>query len=201
MLPGMLPRCRAGCRQAEKLVGKLDQLGATLGDLGLSLFKVAKFEVRARHERAVNITVRALRVLVLVLVLQEQGRLQAGGRAARCDACMEQGRQRAGLASAAAGVLDCMPARTCNAAMKKKHIEKAACVLCLLCLQEAEGGPLAAHTGTLRYSSGLIADQKRSAAALVRASKMMAKARGNASWLAVSVCTCAGGRIGAVTAL
>lgn len=32
--------------QAEKLVGKLDQLGATAGDLGLSLFKVAKFEVR-----------------------------------------------------------------------------------------------------------------------------------------------------------
>lgn len=32
--------------QAEKLVGKLDQLGGTAGDLGLSLFKVAKFEVR-----------------------------------------------------------------------------------------------------------------------------------------------------------
>lgn len=32
--------------QAEKLVAKLDALGATAGDLGLSLFKVAKFEVR-----------------------------------------------------------------------------------------------------------------------------------------------------------
>jgi hypothetical protein len=31
--------------QAEKLVAKLDALGATAGDLGLSLFKVAKFEV------------------------------------------------------------------------------------------------------------------------------------------------------------
>lgn len=43
------------------------------------------------------------------------------------------------------------------------------------CLQEAEGGALASYTGTLRYSSGLIADQKRTAAALVRVSKMMAK--------------------------
>lgn len=34
------------CVQAEKLVAKLDALGATAGDLGLSLFKVAKFEVR-----------------------------------------------------------------------------------------------------------------------------------------------------------
>lgn len=33
--------------QAEKLVAKLDALGTTAGDLGLSLFKVAKFEVRA----------------------------------------------------------------------------------------------------------------------------------------------------------
>ncbi len=33
------------CVQAEKLVAKLDALGATAGDLGLSLFKVAKFEV------------------------------------------------------------------------------------------------------------------------------------------------------------
>jgi hypothetical protein len=32
--------------QAEKLVGRLDQLRATAGDLGLSMFKVAKFEVR-----------------------------------------------------------------------------------------------------------------------------------------------------------
>jgi hypothetical protein len=32
--------------QAEKLVAKLDTLGSTAGDLGLSLFKVAKFEVR-----------------------------------------------------------------------------------------------------------------------------------------------------------
>lgn len=32
--------------QAEKLVAKLDALGTTAGDLGLSLFKVAKFEVR-----------------------------------------------------------------------------------------------------------------------------------------------------------
>eukprot|EP00879_Flechtneria_rotunda_P009329 GHRR01009767.1.p2 GENE.GHRR01009767.1~~GHRR01009767.1.p2 ORF type:complete len:234 (+),score=100.44 GHRR01009767.1:1672-2373(+) len=73
--------------QAEKLVGKLDQLGATAGDLGLSLFKVAK-------------------------------------------------------------------------------------------LEEAEGGALASYTGTLRYSSGLIADQKRTAAALVRISKMMGKVTG-----------------------
>lgn len=42
-------------------------------------------------------------------------------------------------------------------------------------MQEAEGGALASYTGTLRYSSGLIADQKRTAAALVRVSKMMAK--------------------------
>jgi hypothetical protein len=35
------------CVQAEKLVAKLDALGATAGDLGLSLFKVAKFEVRS----------------------------------------------------------------------------------------------------------------------------------------------------------
>lgn len=42
-------------------------------------------------------------------------------------------------------------------------------------LQEAEGGALASYTGTLRYSSGLIADQKRTAAALVRISKMVAK--------------------------
>lgn len=33
--------------QAEKLVAKLDALGGTAGDLGLSLFKVAKFEVGA----------------------------------------------------------------------------------------------------------------------------------------------------------
>lgn len=37
------------CDQAEKLVAKLDALGATAGDLGLSLFKVAKFEVCALH--------------------------------------------------------------------------------------------------------------------------------------------------------
>ncbi|KAF6260499.1 hypothetical protein COO60DRAFT_1684872 [Scenedesmus sp. NREL 46B-D3] len=74
-------------KAAEKLVGKLDQLGSTAGDLGLSMFKVAKFE-------------------------------------------------------------------------------------------EAEGGALASYTGTLRYSSGLIADQKRTAAALVRVSKMMGKVTG-----------------------
>lgn len=44
-------------------------------------------------------------------------------------------------------------------------------------LQEAEGGALAGFTGTMRYSSGLIADQKRTAAALVRVSKMMGKVR------------------------
>lgn len=44
-------------------------------------------------------------------------------------------------------------------------------------LQEAEGGALASFTGTMRYSSGLIADQKRTAAALVRVSKMMGKVR------------------------
>jgi hypothetical protein len=38
--------CCARPTQAEKLVGKLDALGSTAGDLGLSLFKVAKFEVR-----------------------------------------------------------------------------------------------------------------------------------------------------------
>lgn len=74
-------------KAAEKLVGKLDALGSTAGDLGLSLFKVAKFE-------------------------------------------------------------------------------------------EAEGGALAAFTGTLRFSSGLIADQKRTAAALVRVSKMLSKVTG-----------------------
>lgn len=74
-------------KAAEKLVAKLDALGATAGDLGLSLFKVAKFE-------------------------------------------------------------------------------------------EAEGGALASFTGTMRYSSGLIADQKRTAAALVRVSKMMSKVTG-----------------------
>ncbi|WIA09894.1 hypothetical protein OEZ85_010108 [Tetradesmus obliquus] len=74
-------------KAAEKLVGRLDQLGATAGDLGLSMFKVAKFE-------------------------------------------------------------------------------------------EAEGGALASYTGTLRYSSGLIADQKRTAAALVRVSKIMGKVTG-----------------------
>lgn len=42
--PRHLLMCSACC-QAEKLVGRLDQLGATAGDLGLSLFKVAKFEV------------------------------------------------------------------------------------------------------------------------------------------------------------
>jgi hypothetical protein len=47
----------------------------------------------------------------------------------------------------------------------------------LFCLQEAEGGALASFTGTMRYSSGLIADQKRTAAALVRVSKMMGKVR------------------------
>eukprot|EP00775_Hariotina_reticulata_P008356 gene8356-8540_t len=76
-----------GGREAEKLVAKLDQLGAAAGDLGLSLFKVAKFE-------------------------------------------------------------------------------------------EAEGGALASYTGTLRYSSSLIADEKRTAAALVRVSKMMGKVTG-----------------------
>lgn len=45
------------------------------------------------------------------------------------------------------------------------------------CVQEAEGGALASFTGTMRYSSGLIADQKRTAAALVRVSKMMGKVR------------------------
>lgn len=49
--------------------------------------------------------------------------------------------------------------------------------LCICCLQEAEGGALAGFTGTMRYSSGLIADQKRTAAALVRVSKMMGKVR------------------------
>jgi hypothetical protein len=44
--------------------------------------------------------------------------------------------------------------------------------------QEAEGGALAAFTGTLRFSSGLIADQKRTAAALVRVSKMLSKVGG-----------------------
>lgn len=44
-------------------------------------------------------------------------------------------------------------------------------------MQEAEGGALASFTGTMRYSSGLIADQKRTAAALVRVSKMMGKVR------------------------
>ena len=44
-------------------------------------------------------------------------------------------------------------------------------------LQEAEGGALASCTGTLRWSSGLIADQKRTAAALVRVSKMLGKVK------------------------
>jgi len=74
-------------RAAERVIDKLDKLGAVHGDLGLSLFKVAKFE-------------------------------------------------------------------------------------------EAEGGPLATSTGTIRYSSSLIADEKRAAAALVRISKMCAKVTG-----------------------
>jgi hypothetical protein len=48
-------------------------------------------------------------------------------------------------------------------------------LLPFLVLQEAEGGALASFTGTMRYSSGLIADEKRTAAALVRVSKMMGK--------------------------
>jgi hypothetical protein len=59
------------------------------------------------------------------------------------------------------------------------------------CLQEAEGGALASYTGTLRYSSGLIADQKRTAAALVRVSKMMGKVRrslpGSVDWPTAAV--------------
>lgn len=43
--------------QAEKLVAKLDALGTTAGDLGLSLFKVAKFEVRARSLLALALPV------------------------------------------------------------------------------------------------------------------------------------------------
>jgi hypothetical protein len=39
--------------QAEKLVAKLDALGTTAGDLGLSMFKVAKFEVRTGSTTAV----------------------------------------------------------------------------------------------------------------------------------------------------
>jgi hypothetical protein len=67
-----------------------------------------------------------------------------------------------------------------------------ACQLHLLCcLQEAEGGALASYTGTLRYSSGLIADQKRTAAALVRVSKMMGKVRwslvGSLKWPTAAV--------------
>jgi len=54
-------------------------------------------------------------------------------------------------------------------------------IVCVL--QEAEGGALASFTGTMRYSSGLIADQKRTAAALVRVSKMMSKVG----------CVCGGG--------
>lgn len=68
-------------------------------------------------------------------------------------------------------------------------------------LQEAEGGALASFTGTMRYSSGLIADQKRTAAALVRVSKMMSKVcwgggvllalhadRPSTAWQAVPAC-------------
>jgi hypothetical protein len=55
-------------------------------------------------------------------------------------------------------------------------------LLSLRALQEAEGGALASFTGTMRYSSGLIADEKRTAAALVRVSKMMGKVRWHLAW-------------------
>lgn len=61
----------------------------------------------------------------------------------------------------------CVPLRLCLCV----------CVCVRVCVQEAEGGALASFTGTMRYSSGLIADQKRTAAALVRVSKMMNKVR------------------------
>lgn len=61
--------------------------------------------------------------------------------------------------------------------MSKVRQQPAGCVAATCCLQEAEGGALASYTGTLRYSSGLIADQKRTAAALVRVSKIMGKVR------------------------
>ncbi|KAI8464908.1 MAG: hypothetical protein J3K34DRAFT_438762 [Monoraphidium minutum] len=77
----------ATSRAAERVVDKLDRLGAVHGDLGLALFKVAKAE-------------------------------------------------------------------------------------------EAQGGALAGYTGTLRQSSGLVSDEKRSAAAMVRLSKMVARVTG-----------------------
>lgn len=45
-------------------------------------------------------------------------------------------------------------------------------------MEEAEGGALASYTGTLRQSGGLIGDQKRAAAAIVRASKVSGRVTG-----------------------
>lgn len=59
----VVPICCRRCLlcQAEKLVAKLDALGATAGDLGLSLFKVAKFEVRACSHPGLLLHKRAAR--------------------------------------------------------------------------------------------------------------------------------------------
>lgn len=45
-------------------------------------------------------------------------------------------------------------------------------------LEEAHGGPLAAATGTLRQAGAVVGDEKRAAAALVRAGKMLARVTG-----------------------